>query len=275
MSSVFAGERVAFIGGGVMGEAIIRGLLNGGLVAPDQIVVSDPVEARREYLVGSLSVSVTARNEEAASQASVVVFAVKPQVLDKVLKGLKDHVRPQSLVVSIVAGARIAAYVQGLGTPAVVRVMPNTPGQVGQGASLWTATAATGEAQRAQAKALVSALGVEVYSDKEDDVDMATALSGSGPAYVFLFVEALIDAGVRVGLAHDVAATLALQTVLGSAVYARETGEHPAILRNRVTSPGGTTAAALHEMEKGGLRATIAQAVMAAYQRARELGDLT
>lgn len=275
MSGVFAGERIAFIGGGVMGEAIIRGLLSGALVAPEQIVVSDPVEARRNDLCSSLGISATADNAEAAAQADVVVFAVKPQVLGKVLEGLKDRVRPETLVVSIVAGARISAYVEALGTPAVVRVMPNTPGQVGQGASLWTATPTTSEAQLAQARALVSALGVEVYSNKEDDVDMATALSGSGPAYVFLFIEALTDAGVQMGLAHDVAATLALQTVLGSAVYARETGEHPAILRNRVTSPGGTTAAALFEMERGGLRATIAQAVVAAYQRARELGDIS
>ncbi len=274
MTEVFAGQRIAFIGGGVMGEAIIRGLISRGLVTPEQISVSDPVEARRAYLHETWGVATTANNAEAASQADVLVLAVKPQVLDKVLHGLEGKVRPETLVLSIVAGARIAPYVERLGTPAVVRVMPNTPGQVGQGVSLWTATPATGESQRAQARALVSALGVEIYSDKEDEIDMATALSGSGPAYVFLFIEALTDAGVQIGLARDVAATLALQTVLGSALYAREAGEHPAILRNQVTSPGGTTAAALFALERGGLRATLAQAVIAAYNKARELGEL-
>lgn len=169
----------------------------------------------------------------------------------------------------------MARFVEALGTAAVVRVMPNTPAQIGQGASLWTATPETSEAQRAQAGELVAALGVGVYSDTEGHVDMATALSGSGPAYLFLFIEALTDAGVQMGLARDVSATLASQTVLGSAVYAQESGEHPAILRNRVTSPGGTTAAALHELERGGFRALIAQAVIAAYQRALDLGDVT
>ncbi len=267
--------RIAFIGGGVMGEAIMRGLLGRELVAPGQIVVSDPVAARCAYLRESLGVATTDSNADAVANADLVVFAVKPQVLEKVLHGLSGRVRPEALVLSIVAGARIAQYAAALATPAIVRVMPNTPGQVGQGASLWTATPATSEAQREQARALVSALGVQVYSDKEDDVDMATALSGSGPAYVFLFIEALTDAGVQMGLARDVAATLALQTVLGSAAYAREVGEHPAILRNRVTSPGGTTAAALFELEKGGLRALVAQAVIAAYHKARELGDMS
>jgi pyrroline-5-carboxylate reductase len=273
MSGALRSLRIAFVGGGVMGEAIMRGLLGRELVAPEQIIVSDPVAARRAVLQESLGVRATAANAEAVEGAHLVVFAVKPQILDKVLDGLKGHVSSKALVLSIVAGARIARYVEALGTPAVVRVMPNTPGQVGQGASLWTATPATGEAQRDQARALVSALGVEVYSDKEGDVDMATALSGSGPAYVFLFIEALTDAGVQIGLSRDVAATLALQTVLGSASYARQVGEHPAVLRNQVTSPGGTTAAALFEMEKGGLRALVAQAVVAAYNKARELGE--
>lgn len=272
MSVTLEGLRFAFVGGGVMGEAMIRGLVGGASVRPDQIVVSDPVSARCAYLAETLGVATTASNRVAAQGADLLVLAVKPQTLDVVLEDLRGQVEAKTLVLSIIAGARMSRFVEALGTPAVVRVMPNTPGQVGQGVSLWTATPATSATQRGQARALVGALGVEVYSDKEDDVDKATAISGSGPAYVFLLIEALTDAGVQIGLARDVAATLALQTVLGSAEYARQAGEHPAVLRNRVTSPGGTTAAALFELEKGGLRALVAQAVLAAYRKAIELG---
>jgi pyrroline-5-carboxylate reductase len=286
MAGALEGLRIAFIGGGVMGEAIARGLLGRDLVAPEQLVISEPVAARREHLALSLGVHTTDSNREAVQGAHVVVFAVKPQVLGDVLTGLEPdwdapedepshRVSPEALVLSIVAGARIERYVHALRTRAVVRVMPNTPGQIGQGASLWTATPETSEPQRAQARELVEALGVAVYSPNEDDVDKATALSGSGPAYVFLFIEAMTDAGVQMGLSRDVAATLALQTVLGSAAYAREAGEHPAVLRNRVTSPGGTTAAALFELEKGGFRALVAQAIVAAYTKAHELGEVS
>ena len=152
--------------------------------------------------------------------------------------------------------------------------MPNTPGQIGEGIAVWMATAETTEAQRAQARAIVGALGEEIYVEKEHYLDMATALSGSGPAYVFLFIEALTDAGVRMGFSRPVAEKLALQTVRGSAIYAQETGLHPAVLRNRVTSPGGTTAEALYQLEKGGFRALISQAVWAAYQKSKLLGDV-
>lgn len=275
MPGALGGVRIAFVGGGVMAEAIIRGLMGRELVDPEQIVVSEPVEARRIALGEALALCMVASNAEAVQNADLIVFAIKPQVLDTVLTGLREQVLADALVLSIVAGAPMARFVEALGTAAVVRVMPNTPAQIGQGASLWTATPETSEAQRAQAGELVAALGVGVYSDTEGHVDMATALSGSGPAYLFLFIEALTDAGVQMGLARDVSATLASQTVLGSAVYAQESGEHPAILRNRVTSPGGTTAAALHELERGGFRALIAQAVIAAYQRALDLGDVT
>ena len=159
-----------------------------------------------------------------------------------------------------------------LGERPVVRLMPNTPAQIGEGVSVWTATPDCTAEQRAQARAMFGALGEEVYVDDEAYLDMATALSGSGPGYVFLFIEALIDAGVRIGLARAVAEKLALQTVKGSALYAQRSGQHLAALRNAVTSPGGTTAAGLHQLERGGLRAAIEDAVAAAYERSRQLG---
>jgi pyrroline-5-carboxylate reductase len=272
MSGALLGRRIAFIGGGIMGEAIIRGLLKVGAAVPEQIIVSDPVPERVSALREALGVQATGDNLVAVRDANIVVFAVKPQVLGAVLEGLRGYIPSTVLIITIVAGAPIARFTEALDTRAVVRVIPNTPGQIGEGVSLWTDTPETTEEQRSQARALLAALGVEVHGHNEDEVDMATAISGSGPAYVFLFIEALTDAGVQMGLSRDVASTLALQTVLGSAAYARDAGLHPAILRNRVTSPGGTTAAALYELEAGGLRATITRAALAAYRQAQRLG---
>jgi pyrroline-5-carboxylate reductase len=264
--------RLAFIGGGTMGAAIAAGLLKQGLVLPEQIVISEPVAARRTWLEQELSVETTDSNAHAAAQADVLLFAVKPQVLGEVLQGLRGAVLPQALVLSIVAGATIATYRERLGTAAVVRVMPNTPAQVGEGASVWTATAEVTEEQLASARAILGALGIEVRVENEHYLDAATALSGSGPGYVFLFIEALTDAGVELGFSREVAARLALQTVKGAAIYAEQSGLHPAILRNQVTSPGGTTAAALYEFEHGAFRGVVAAAVKAAYRRSIELG---
>jgi len=272
MSGPLEGKRIALIGGGTMGEAIIRGLLQRNVVSAGQIVVSEPVAERRAALQEALGVHCTADNAEAVQGADVIIFAVKPQVLNDVLSGLRGHVSPQSLVMTIVAGAPIAAFGKSLGTPAIVRVMPNTPAQIGQGISLWVDTPETTASQREQVQVILSALGQEIRGHSEDEVDMATAISGSGPAYVFLFIEALADAGVQIGLSREVAGKLALQTVLGSAAYAERAALHPALLRNAVTSPGGTTAAALYELEAGGLRATLARAVLAAYRQAQRLG---
>ncbi len=275
MTQVLEGKRLAFIGGGVMGEAMITGLVSRTGLSPGQIIASEPVEARRESLRNGLGIEITAVNREAADGADLLVFAVKPQVLAEVLDSLGEYIAPETVILSIVAGAPIARFVETLGTSAVARVMPNTPAQIGQGASLWTATPETTSEQMAQVREVVRALGVEVYSDSEDHIDMATALSGSGPAYVFLFMEAMTDAGVQMGLSRSVAEVLALHTVLGSAEYARQTALHPAVLRNRVTSPGGTTAAALFELEQGGFRGLMARAIVAAYDRARDLGEAT
>jgi len=217
-------------------------------------------------------VGVTASNPDAVAGAEIVVLAVKPQVIGRVFEGLAGHISPETMVLSIVTGTPIAAIREALGTEAVVRVMPNTPAQVGEGISVWTTSEAVSDAQCECAAAMLGALGQDIRVEDEHYMDMATAMSGSGPAYVFLFIEALTDAGVHLGFSRPVAAQLALQTVKGAACYAQETGQHPAVLRNQVTSPGGTTAAALHQFETGSFRAVVAQAVWAAYERAQALG---
>ena len=266
-------QQIAFIGAGMMAEAIIRGLLREGLSHADELTASDPLAARRDYLSGELGIHTTASNAEAVSGAQILVLAVKPQMFDRALAEFAGKLDPQILVLSIVAGVKIERIHRALGSQAIVRIMPNTPGQIGEGISVWTATDGTTDSQRGLAGTIVGALGQEIYVDEEDHLDMATALSGSGPAYVFLFIEALIDAGVHMGFSRAVAEKLALQTVRGSAVYAQERALHPAILRNMVTSPGGTTAAALYQFEKGGFRALVARAVWAAYQQAMYLGE--
>lgn len=269
---VLGETRIAFIGGGMMAEAFIAGLLNKGLAQPGQIVASDPVEARRAALSKELGIQMVPSNREAIAGAGIIVLAVKPQVLGKVLAELADQIDASVLLLTFVAGARIETIRQALSTPSIVRIMPNTPGQIGEGISVWTATHETSSDQRNQAQQIVMALGEEIYVEDEDYLDMATALSGSGPAYVFLFIEALTDAGVHMGFPRPIAEKLALQTVKGSAIYAQQKGVHPAILRNQVTSPGGTTAEALYQFEKQGFRAIISRAVWAAYQKARLLG---
>jgi pyrroline-5-carboxylate reductase len=264
---------VAFIGSGAMAEAMIRGLLRQGMVAPEQIVASGPRAERGQVLFDRYAVRVTTDNVGAATGADVVVLAVKPQVLCRVLEELGGHVQCNALVLSIVAGARMDTINRMLDVPAVVRVMPNTPAQIGMGISVWTATQAASEAQRGQAQTLLEALGEEVYVGDEDYLDMATALSGTGPAYVFLLMEAMVDAGVHLGFSRHVSERLVIETMRGSVEYARKSARHLATLRNQVTSPGGTSAEALYHLEKGGLRTVLSRAIWAAYQRSRVLGS--
>lgn len=265
--------RIAFVGGGAMAEAFIGGLLARGLAAPQRIVASDPMPERRQHLTGSLGIETSASNHEAVRGADVIVLAVKPQVAGRVLQDLAAaHLPTGALLISFITGVSIDTLRTALGERPMVRLMPNTPAQIGEGISVWTATPDCTEEQRERARAMFGALGEEVYVDDEAYLDMATALSGSGPGYVFLFIEALVDAGVRIGLSRAVAEKLVLQTVKGSALYAQRSGQHPAALRNAVTSPGGTTAAGLHQLERGGLRAAIEDAVAAAHERARQLG---
>ncbi len=265
-------ERLGFVGCGMMGEAMVKGLLRERLVEPGQIVASHPREDRRRELEAAYGIDTVAANADAVRGATTVVVAVKPQRLGEVLQDLAGQVPAGATVMSIVAGATTATFSRALGVERVVRVMPNTPAQIGHGMSVWTATEAVDEAGRLRARTILSALGEEEMVEHEEEIDMATALSGTGPAYVFLFMEALIDAGVHLGFSRRVAARLVRQTVLGAAEYAVEAPEHVARMRNEVTSPGGTTADALYQLERGRLRTVLSDAVWAAYRRCLELG---
>ncbi|MFQ3568235.1 MAG: pyrroline-5-carboxylate reductase [Aggregatilineales bacterium] len=267
-------SKIAFIGSGVMAEAMIKGLLDRKLLSGDQLIAADPREDRGHELVARYGLHYTPSNSEAVSKADILVLSTKPQVMRAVAASLNSAVGHVSLIVSILAGVRMSTIAKGLGNPQVVRAMPNTPAQIGQGITVWTATPAVLEAQRAQARMLLGALGEEIFMEDEKYLDMTTALSGTGPAYVFMFMEALIDAGVHLGFARRDAERLVLQTMRGSVEYAMRSNMHPAPLRNQVTSPGGTSAAAIYELEKGRLRTVIADAVWAAYRRSVELGDL-
>ncbi len=265
-------KTIGFIGSGVMAEAIIKGLLNQELLTADQLIAADPREERGRELVARYHLRFTKDNAEAAEAADILVLSTKPQVLGYVLGSLNGQGRAPSLVLSILAGVRISTLIAGTGNHSVARAMPNTPAQIGEGITVWTATPDVPESEREQAKVLLGALGEELYMDDEKFLDMATALSGTGPAYVFLFMEALIDAGVHMGFSRRDAERLVLQTVRGSVDFARQSGMHQAELRNQVTSPGGTTAEALYKLEKGGMRTVLSQAVYAAYRRSVELG---
>ena len=263
---------IAFIGSGTMGEAMILGLLKQKMVTPEQIIAADTRVERLEELAAAYGVRSSVDNLEAATQADILILSVKPQVLDEVLTEVRSGARTCSLVLSIVAGASIRKIADGLANPCVVRVMPNTPARIGQGISVWTATPEVPEPQRLQAQLLLRAFGEEIFVKDEDYLDMATALSGTGPAYVFLFMEAMIDAGVHMGFSRHIAEKLVIQTMRGSVEYAAASGEHPAVLRNQVTSPGGTSAEAVYQLEKGGLRTVVSRAIWAAYQRSVGLG---
>jgi pyrroline-5-carboxylate reductase len=265
-------ERIAFIGPGAMAEAMIRGLVVGQLVSPAQVLAAGPRSARLEELQAKYGIHITTDNAMAAQGADVVVLGIKPQMLNPVMHGLKGHIRADALVLSIIAGARMQTIENGLQHHAIVRSMPNTPAQIGEGMTVWTASPSVTPVQRDQAQAILGALGQEIFVEEEDYLDMATALSGNGPAYVFLFMEAMVDAGVHLGFPRYIAEKLVLQTVKGAVEYAAHTPQHLARLRNQVTSPGGTSAEALYYLEKAGFRTALSRAIWAAYQRSSQLG---
>jgi pyrroline-5-carboxylate reductase len=271
--SPLSGRTVATVGSGVMAEAMIAGLLRGSIVAPGQVVASHPRQERREHLAAEYGIQVVASNVEAVGDADVILLAVKPQMLARVAREIGPQLRRGQLVLSVIAGATCTALTGLLGHDQVVRSMPNTPARLGRGVTVWYATPETTPEQRAQASALLQALGLEMEVDDEKLVAMATAVSGTGPTYVFLVMEALIDAAVHLGFPRHVAHDLVIETLEGSTLFAKQSGMHPAELRNMVTSPGGTSAAALHELESGRLRTVLSEAVWAAFRRTVELGD--
>ena len=271
--SPLVNRTIATVGSGVMAEAMIAGLLRGNLVTPDQIVASHPRAERREALQATHGIRVAASNVEAVSTADVVILAVKPQMLAKVGREIGPGLRDGQLVLSVLAGPTSHALTSTLGHDQVVRAMPNTPARIGNGMTVWYATPATTAEQRDQAKALLGALGAELEVEDEKWVAMATAVSGTGPAYVFLVMEALIDAAVHIGFPRHIAHDLVIETLEGSTRFAKQSGDHPAVLRNMVTSPAGTSAAAIHELESGRLRTVLSEAVWAAFRRTVELGE--
>jgi pyrroline-5-carboxylate reductase len=264
---------IATVGSGVMAEAMIAGLLRGRLVEPAQVVASHQRPERREHLAREYGIRVVPTNVEAIDGADVLLLGIKPQMLGRVGREIGPHLRRGQLVLSILAGATTAALTGTLGHDQVVRAMPNTPARLGRGMTVWYATPATTAEQREQAAALLGALGAQLEVDDEKMVAMATAVSGTGPTYVFLVMEALIDAAVHLGFPRHIAHDLVIETLEGSTLFAKQSGMHPAELRNMVTSPGGTSAAALHELESGRLRTVLSEAVWAAYRRTVELGE--
>lgn len=270
---MFENSQIAFVGAGVMGEAMIHAMLARSLVTPYQVAASDALPARCQELSDRHGIRTTADNVAVVAEAEIVILAVKPQVLPTVLDGLRGKIRPGTLVLSIVAGARLSTLADGLQASTIVRAMPNTPAQIGEGITVWIATDTVSSEQRGQAEAILQAMGKAIYVRDEKQLDMATALSGSGPAYVFLVMEAMVDAGVRLGFARPIAEELVIQTVLGSARFAAQSGKHLAELRSMVTSPGGTTAEALFHLEKGAVRAVIGEAIAAAYEKSCLLAE--
>ena len=265
--------KIAFIGGGNMGEAMLSALLGKSIATPESISVSDISEPRRQHLRQKHAVTVTSDNRQAIDRADVVILAIKPQNLTEVMTELSGQFKATQLVLSIIAGARIDTLCHGLNHRHVVRAMPNTPAQIGEGISVWMATTDVTQQQRRWASSILGAMGKEIHVDDERHIDMATAVSGSGPAYLFLFVESLVDAAVSIGLPRDVAQELVLETILGSGHLIQKSGKQPAELRRMVTSPGGTTAEALLRLEEGQFSDILMQAVNAAYNKAKWLGE--
>lgn len=265
-------SKVGFVGSGIMAEAMIKGLLRNKLLSAEQITASGPRETRGQQLQGLYGIQSSTHNISALDMSDVVVFSVKPQIMPAVLKECAQRIPPGAMVLSIAAGVPIQIITQTLDHDAVVRAMPNTPAQIGEGITVWAKTSTITEQQSDVARTILGAFGEELFVEHEYFLDMATALSGTGPAYVLLFMEAMIDAGVHMGFSRRIAEKLVLQTMKGTVEYARQSPRHPATLRNEVTSPGGTSAEALYHLEKGGMRTVLSRAIWAAYQRSITLG---
>jgi len=272
-SGMSVNGKLGFVGGGLMAEALIKGILQADLVVADQVMAADPSVDRCNLLRDKYGITVFSDARSMLGECDIVVLAVKPQVMGNVLDSLVDVVNGGHLVISIAAGVTISFIEGRLASSGcrVIRVMPNTPAIVQEAASALSGGGLATDDDMEVAQSIFNAIGKSVVVD-ETYLDAVTGLSGSGPAYVFSFLEAFIDAGVKVGLARPVAETLVLQTVMGSVKLAMETGDHPAQLRAMVTSPGGTTIAGLHVLERAGMQGVIMDAVEAATDRSRQLG---
>jgi len=265
-------SRIAVVGFGVMGKAIVSSLISKGKTDPKSLIVVEPTPDRLELLSKEFGIKGHSDSADVIGQADIVILAVKPQGFKHVATSIKGNVKPDALVLSIIAGVPLKDLVEKLGVDQVVRAMPNTASQIGMGITVWTKTSQVSEEKKQLAGEIIQTLGEEVFMEDESYLDMATALSGSGPAYVFLFMESMIDAGVHLGFPRRIAEKLVVQTIRGSAEFFLQNHEHPARLRNDVTSPGGTSAEALYYLEKAGFRTAISRAIWAAYERSIELG---
>ncbi len=264
--------KIAIIGFGVMGKAIVASLINKGKTDAKSLVVVEPTSERLEMLSKEFGISGHEESDGVIGDADIVILAVKPQGFKNVARALNNNLKPDALVLSIIAGVPLKDLVDKLGVKQIVRAMPNTASQIGMGITVWAKTEQVSEEKKEIAAEIIRTLGEEVFVEEESYLDMATALSGSGPAYVFLFMESMIDAGVHLGFPRRIAEKLVVQTIRGSAEFFLQNHEHPARLRNDVTSPGGTSAEALYYLEKAGFRTAISRAIWAAYERSIELG---
>jgi pyrroline-5-carboxylate reductase len=267
--------QIAFIGPGVMAEAMLKGLLKKELAKPEHISISGPNAERNQELQAAYGVRPFTDNRAATTQADIVVLAIKPQRMEKVVSELKGALKADAFLLSIIAGASISKIARLSGHERIVRCMPNTPAQIGEGITVWTASPQVSDEQQAMTRSILNAFGQEIFVEEEDYLDKATALSGTGPAYVYLFMEAMVDAGVHLGFPRRIAERLVIETLRGSVDYydnGKSDSKHLASLRNQVTSPGGTSAEALYYLEKAGFRTAISRAIWAAYQRSKELG---
>lgn len=263
--------RIGIIGTGVMAEAMLARLVADKLVDPAKVICSHPAADRRAELAERYGVQTVADNRTAVLETDAILLAIKPQVLAEVAADLRGRLRPDQLLISILAGATTAALSHAFDHRLIVRAMPNTPAQIGEGITVWFATKPVSDHDKNRVRALLGALGRELEVHDERQVAMATALSGTGPMYVFLFLEAMVDAGVHLGFPRHIARDLAVQTLVGSGKFAQQSQHHVAELRDMVTSPGGTSADALYELESGRLRTVINDAVWAAFGRTLEL----
>ncbi len=269
---MFAKTKIAIIGPGVMGTAILSSLVSSGKFNKENICASGPEVGIIKSLQEKFGVAAFTENAKAVEDADVVLLTVKPQKFDLVARSIKGHLKPDTLIFSIIAGVTTDVISEKMGVKHVIRAMPNTPSRIGMGISVWYQTPDVTPEQNELARDILQNLGNEVHVDDESYLDMATALSGTGPAYVFLFMEAMIDAGVHMGFPRRIAEELVIQTIRGSTEFYIQNHEHPARLRNDVTSPGGTSAEALYYLEKAGFRTALSRAVWAAYERSIELG---
>lgn len=274
-STILTKKRLSFVGCGVMAEAIISILLEQQMITRDQIRGGEPIDIRRNEIEERLGIDISHDNVEAISGSDIILLTIKPQSLEMVMRQLAGHLEPHQVVVSIIPGATIERMSEDLQHDRIVRSMPNTPSQIGSGVTAWIPSSSVDEESREAVSAILSTMGTAVQLDSEYAIDMATAISGSGPAYVFLMLESMIDAGVHLGFPRPVAQQLVEETMLGAILYARQSGKHPAELRNMVTTPGGTTASALKTLEQGGFRTVVDDAIWSAFNRAVELGKIS